>query len=110
VSDTPPAPSPFEGGATTSNELSPARVAAPDHSGETERHGPVPRSLVEPHDEVNVIRIIKVYESSPKYESSTALGDALAKAGLDAALLADREAHAPQASELPITSDAVEAI
>jgi hypothetical protein len=84
----------------------------PDHSGESvsERPLPPPPPLLEHHGEENIIRIIKVYESSPKYESSTALGDAFAKAGIDPAQLADREARETDAPELPIDSDTVEAI
>lgn len=82
----------------------------PDHSGESESERPLPPPLLEHHGEENVIRIIKVYESSPKYESSTALGDAFAKAGIDPAQLADREARETDAPELPIDSDTVEAI
>jgi hypothetical protein len=82
----------------------------PDHSGDIKSERPLPSPLVEPHDEENVIRIIKVYESSPKYESSTALGDAFAKAGIDPAHLADREAPAPDAPKHSINSDTVEAI
>lgn len=111
MSDTPLTPNPFDGGgAKAAIELPPARFAMPDHSSDFESERPLPPPLVEPHDEENVIRIIKVYESSPKYESSTALGDAFAKAGIDPAQLADREARAPDAQEHSIDSDTVEAI
>jgi hypothetical protein len=109
VSDTPPAPSNGGGGAKAAIELPPERYAMPDHSSDLESDRLLPPPLVEPLDEVNVVRVIRVYESTPKYESSTALGDAFAKAGLNSAQLADQEARAFDAPVRTVESDTVEA-